>query len=208
MTHRLSPLLLVLVWPAFACGAGSTPVEVWSSPTIDRLELADSHALQPVLNAWLTSDCTGVIERSVALRGWISEAVADAFHPAQGGPPSAAQMRSALSEYVYATPPVVEIGEHGFRFPSWWTAVHAYCLVDADRYGEAGALYTDVLRERFSADAAWRLALVEYWGGNAEEALALLEAWPAAADIPDGYSSVIERMRDRDEVPFILDGHQ
>ena len=130
MTHRLSPLLLVLVWPAFACGAGSTPVEVWSSPTIDRLELADSHALQPVLNAWLTSDCTGVIERSVALRGWISEAVADAFHPAQGGPPSAAQMRSALSEYVYATPPVVEIGEHGFRS----VVLHMDCDDDRARH--------------------------------------------------------------------------
>lgn len=195
-------LLVVLCACATACGARHE-VQVWAPPPLPS-DLEGSFSDEPTIalvEALRVDDCERVVELSESLMDDLQAEASQIFHPPDRENIDPGEMRTFLSRYVQAPSPILEIGEHGFRFPRWLRDGYAYCLVEQGQLEAATSVYLIALCDGFDADLTWRLGLVSYWAGNPELALSILQKWPTDVDVPDGYREVLDLMRREANVP-------
>lgn len=190
-------------------GAAANPAvpsadAAWLPPTVAYPDGGDpAHPLTPIVEAARAGRCDEVAQRSDTLMSGVEGFLADTFQPGRGGAPRSTSMQAALEEYVFADPPIVEIGDLGFRFPRWWVESYASCLVELGDYASAAHLYRTLLRDGFDADAAWRLALTTYWAGNAARAEQILQGWPETVETPSGYADAVARIQAGEPIPRV-----
>ena len=185
-----------------ACGA-TQEVHIWSKPALPSelvTESSDGTAAS-LVDALLAEDCARMVALSTPLMESLRQESVTVFHAPERDDSGAREMRSFLRRPVQRATPVVEIGEHGFRFPRWWTDGYAYCLVEEGDLETAKSVYLFALFDGFDADLTWRVGLVSYWAGHSELALRILRAWPPDVDVPLGYQTVLDLMQREADVP-------